>query len=99
MTIKKYVVASAVAAIMAGTAIAPSASAQEQTSKQDCYNGVFWQTVMPVVNRTIEITDPNTGLPYPTVEAVIERTALAFALYPAISSYVAGITLHCEPSS
>ena len=99
-TFTRKVATTAIAAtILTGVVGAPPVTAQELTSKQDCYRGIWINTGQPVVERYVKAVDPNTGLPYPTVEAVMDYASALLDFYPATSSYIAGGTIYCNSSS
>lgn len=95
-TFTRKVATTAIAAIiLTGVVGAPPAQAQELTSKEGCWSGVWSNTGEPVLNRAIKAVDPTTGYPYPTVEAITDYAGAILALYPAMSSYIGGGTIYC----
>lgn len=83
------------AIILTGVVSTPPASAQELTSKEECWSGVWSNTGEPVVGRLVKVIDRDTGLPHPTAEAFVEWVNVGFSLYPAMSSYIGGGTIYC----
>lgn len=84
--------------MLTGVMGAPPASAQELTSKEDCWLGVWSNTGGPLFDRAAKAIDPATGQVYPTVEAVTEYVSVVLDFYPAMSSYIGGGTIHCGGS-
>lgn len=95
---KKIATTATVAIILTGVMGAPPASAQELTSKEDCWLGVWSNTGGPLFDRAAKAIDPATGQVYPTVEAVTEYVSVVLDFYPAMSSYIGGGTIHCGGS-
>ena len=98
-TFTRKVATTAIAAIvLTGVVGTPPAQAQELTSKEDCWLGVWANTGGPLFDRAAKAIDPATGYPYPTVEAVTEYVSAALDFYPAMSSYIGGTTIYCGGS-
>lgn len=95
-TFTRKVATTAIAAIiLTGVVGAPPAQAQELTSKEGCWNGMWSNTGEPVVERLVKVIDRDTGLPHPTAEAFVEWVKVGFDFYPAMSSYIGGGTIYC----
>ena len=95
-TFTRKVATTAIAAIvLTGVVSTPPAQAQELTSKETCWNGMWSNTGEPVVERLVKVIDRDTGLPHSTAEAFAEWVKVGFDFYPAMSSYIGGGTIYC----
>lgn len=92
----KQVATTAIATmILTGLVGTPLVSAQELTSKEGCWSGVWSNTGGPLFDRAAKAIDPATGQVYPTVESVTEYVSAVLDFYPAMSSYIGGGTVYC----
>lgn len=95
----KKATATAVIALALTGVMTPPASAQGQPWNEECYKGVWADTVGAVYDRVIKTIDPNTFAPHSTVEGITEYVNAGLAYYPAMSSFAAGSTIHCSSHS
>lgn len=92
MSVRKCAVAVIVAVVATGV-ISPIASAQD--ARQQCWADTWARTGDPVLQRFRSVVDPATGLPYPTVPAVMGYVESLLSFYPAMSSHTVEGTIHC----
>ncbi|AKK07417.1 hypothetical protein CMUST_15640 (plasmid) [Corynebacterium mustelae] len=95
---KKATTVAIIALALAGV-MAPPASAQGQAWNEECYKGVWADTMGVAYDRVSKTIDPNTFAPHSTVEGITEYIKASLAVHPALSSYASGSTVHCSSQS